>query len=260
MITSKDNPNIKDTAKLMRSAKYRHDKQMFVAEGVRLCLDGVLSGAHIETLFYTEKAKEKYAEDFFAISSAAASSIEVSEEVFGKISDTQTPQGLISVFKMLDKSDLTYKISNQGRYVALENLQDPTNLGTILRTAEALGIDGVILSRDCCDVYSPKVVRASMGAVFRANIFIAENFTEYIKKLTDGGVFTYGSTPRNAQDIDELNVSGGVMIVGNEGAGLKEETLAVCTQRVKIPMRGRAESLNAAAAASILMWEMFRRQ
>ena len=258
MITSKDNEIIKDTAKLVKSAKYRKETGLFTAEGVRICRDGVLSGATPEKFFYTKDAKQKYTEDFEKIFSVSKNSFEVSSAIFEKISDTKTPQGFFCVFNMLDKPSFPYKINKQGNYIALENLQDPSNLGTILRTAEALVIDGVILSKNCCDFYSPKVVRGSMGAVFRIPAFTPDSFTDYIDELTKSGVATYGSTPHNAVDITDIDFNGGVMLIGNEGNGLCEETLSVCSKRVKIPMRGRAESLNAAAAAGILMWEMFR--
>ena len=129
-------------------------------------------------------------------------------------------------------------------------------MGTILRTAEAFGVDGVIVSKDCCDIYSPKVVRGSMGAVFRVNVVTAEEFTEYIQQLTESGINTYASTPRNAENIRNIDFSqGGVMLIGNEGNGLREDTINACSKRVRINMRGRAESLNAAAAAAVLLYE-----
>lgn len=258
MITSKDNDIIKDAAKLVKSAKYRRERNLFTAEGVRLCRDGIMSGIIAESFLFTSSAKNKYRDDFEKISEGAKKCCEISEQLFEKISDTKSPQGFFCIFNMLDKPSFPYTINNQGNYVALENLQDPSNLGTVLRTAEALGIDGVILSENCCDIYSPKVVRGSMGAVFRLPFYISESFTEFIASATQKGVFTYGSTPRNAVDITDVCFNGGIMLVGNEGNGLTEKTLAVCSKRVRIPMRGRAESLNAAAAAGILMWEMIR--
>ena len=257
MITSRDNEFIKETVKLISSAKFRREKGCFVAEGVRLCRDGAESGAKITAFLTTPTAAEKYPQDFRHISSKAEKTYEISEKLFKQISDTTAPQGFMCVFKTLDKQTTSYKISNQGHYTALENIQDPSNLGTILRTAEALGTDGIILSKDCCDIYMPKVVRGSMGAVFRLPVIIAENFTEYISELTKNGIKTYASTPRDAEDIKNIDFSdGGVMLIGNEGNGLKAETIDVCYKRVKIHMKGRAESLNAAAAAAILMWNM----
>ena len=121
---------------------------------------------------------------------------------------------------------------------------------------KAFGVDGVIVSKDCCDIYSPKVVRGSMGAVFRVNVVTAEEFTEYIQQLTESGINTYASTPRNAENIRNIDFSqGGVMLIGNEGNGLKDDTINACSKRVRINMSGRAESLNAAAAAAVLLYE-----
>ncbi len=257
MITSKDNELIKNVSKLMSSAKYRKERECFAAEGARLCADGVISGAVPELFLYTSSAKDKYIREYELISSAALKSAEISESLCRKISDTSAPQGFVCVFKTLDKKSILYTINKQGRYAALENLQDPSNLGTILRTAEALGADGVILSGDCCDIYSPKVVRGSMGAVFRVPVITAQDFTAYIGRLTREGIDTYASTPHEAEDISGISFeNGGVMLIGNEGNGLRPETIAACSKSVRINMKGRAESLNAAAAAAILLYKL----
>ena len=255
MITAKDNEMVKNVVKLMNSARYRWEKRCFAAEGVRLCMDGALSGAAIQQFFYTEAAQQKYAREFAVLHEKAAFSAAVSEAVFKKMSDTMAPQGFLCVFSMLDKTHKMCTIKKKGCYAALENIQDPSNLGTILRTAEALGMDGVLLSDDCCDVYAPKVVRGSMGAVFRVPLMIEEDFTAVIRSLTDSGILTLASTPHEAEDISQLSFpEGGVMLIGNEGNGLCAETIAACRERVRIPMKGRAESLNAAAAAAILLY------
>lgn len=255
MITAKDNELVKNVVKLMGSAKYRRESGRFAAEGVRLCVDGALSGAEIVCFLYTETAQKKYAEEFETVRRAAKRAEAVSESVFKKMADTASPQGFLCVFTALDKHHNLCTINKQGRYAALENIQDPSNLGTILRTAEALGTDGVILSADCCDVYAPKVVRGSMGAVFRVPIIITEDFTSAMRSLRDNGVMTYASTPHEAEDIRKIDFSqGGVMLIGNEGNGLRKETIAVCSRSVRIEMKGRAESLNAAAAAAILLY------
>ncbi len=255
MITSKDNEIIKHVSKLLSSSSYRRQNESFIAEGARLCIDGVLSGAEIKAFLYTKNGMEKYPKEFEKIFSVSKKNYEISEQLFKKISDTNSPQGLLCIFKTLDKKILSYKIEIGQRYAGLENIQDPSNMGTILRTAEALGINGVILSKDCCDIYSPKVVRGSMGAVFRLPVMIAEDFTEYISELAKADIMIYASTPRNAENIESVDFSkGGVMLIGNEGNGLKEETIKASSKRVKIAMRGRAESLNAAAAAAILLY------
>ncbi len=258
MITSRDNETVKLCAKLVKSAAFRRERSQFTAEGVRICTDGVRSGYSPSLFIYTSSACEKYAEEFAFVAENSDRCIEVSNEIFGRISDTKSPQGFFCVFNMLDKQENPYRINKEGSFLACERVQDPSNLGTILRTAEALGFEGVILSDDCCDIYSPKVVRGSMGAVFRLPCCITEDLPAYISELSENGVETYASTPRNATDITSLDICGGVMLIGNEGSGLTDGAIEACRHKVMIPMRGRAESLNASAAAAMLMWEMVR--
>ena len=257
MITSRDNETIKYAAKLISSAKYRKEEKCFAAEGVRICTDGVLSGAEISLFLYTAAAKEKYPEEFGLLASKAKREYEVGDKLFSKISDTASPQGFFCVFEAPDRSEVFSSELRGGRFAALENIQDPSNMGTIIRSAEALGMNGIILSGDCCDIWSPKVVRGSMGAIFRLPVMIAEDFTAYIRSLTAKGIHTYASTPHEAENIRNIDFSsGGVMLIGNEGNGLKQETIEACEKRVRIEMKGRAESLNAAAAAAILLYNM----
>ena len=133
MITGKNNEIIKNTAKLVKSHKYRKECGLFTAEGIRICRDGVVSGYTPEIFFYTEKSKDKYFSEYEEISAVSKKNILVSQDVFEKISDTKSPQGFLCVYNVLDKCRIPYTINNQGNYLALENLQDPSNLGTILR-------------------------------------------------------------------------------------------------------------------------------
>ena len=258
MITSKDNETVKHAAKLVKSASYRRECGQFAAEGVRICRDGVRSGFSPELFLYTSAAVEKHPEDYAEIADSSRKVCEVSREVFSKICDTKSPQVFFCVYNMLDKQKFPYRINKRGNYLALERIQDPSNLGTILRTAEALGIEGAVLSEDCCDFYSPKVVRGSMGAVFRMPLLVTDSFVGYISGLTESGVDTYASVPVMAEDITKISFNGGVMLIGNEGNGLSDAAVSACSKKITIPMRGRAESLNAAAAAAVLMWEMLR--
>ena len=259
-ITSRENPCVKHTAKLLSSAKYRSESNQFVVEGVRLCMDAVLSGVCIEKFFYTRQAAEKYGEQVEKISKNAAVSYRIGHNLVNQLFDTKSPQGVVCVCKMLDKNRCMVKMDNNSRFVVLENMQDPSNMGTVLRTAEALGINGVVLSKDCCDVYSPKVLRGSMGAVFRISFAVVEQLDKSIADMNAVGLCTYAAVPaHDALAVTQLRYdTGAAMVIGNEGNGLTQQTIQASTQRVTIPMRGRAESLNAAAAAGILMWEMMR--
>ena len=180
ILSSKDNSNIKNAVKLRKSAKYRRESGLFIAEGVRICMDAMLSKAHIDTFFASEKASEKYADDFLKLQKYSDKTFIVSDKIFNQMCDTESPQGFLCVIKALDKTACFDKIKTGDKFLALDNLQDPGNLGTILRTAEALNVTGIVLSADCCDIYSPKVVRGSMGAVFRLPFVVSDTISGYL--------------------------------------------------------------------------------
>ena len=146
-------------------------------------------------------------------------------------------------------------------FVLLENLQDPGNLGTILRTAEGAGVTGVILSRDCVDIYNPKVIRSTMGSVYRVPHFYADDFHEVIDGLKETGVTVYAAALESGEIYDTYSyVEGSAFIIGNEGNGLRPETVAKAGKSCYLPMEGRVESLNASVAASVLMYEAYRQR
>lgn len=257
-ITSKDNSLIKHINKLNKSSKYRRENKEFVVEGVRICKDAVISDAKISSLVICEDVADKYSDVINLIMPAADKSYIVSKQIFKEISGTKTPQGILCVINSLDKPTLSDKIKSNGKLVALDNIQDPSNLGTILRTAEAVGVDGVVLSADCCDIYSPKVIRGSMGAVFRLPFLIENSISEFINNHKE---FTsYASVvDKRAEKITEIEFENScILVIGNEGNGVKQSTIDSCDKLITIPMNGRAESLNASAAAAILIWEMIK--
>ncbi|MBQ6568888.1 MAG: RNA methyltransferase [Clostridia bacterium] len=256
-ITSKDNPTVKQAHKLLGSSHERKSTKMYVIEGQRLCGDALISKARIITLFFTEEAQQRSADLIECLECAAEASYRVTPEVFEKVSDTKHPQGICCVCAMPEP---TTDIKQEGRYIALENISDPSNLGTILRTAEAFNFDGAVISGDSCDVYNPKVLRGSMGAVFRLPIIHTDNFPAFMQECKLRGMRPIAAVPdRNAVSITSVRFFRGVlMCIGNEAQGLTEETVKSCGEKVTIPMLGRAESLNASISASILMWEMSR--
>lgn len=258
-IESKENPEIKIVSKLLNSKKYRAKEKEFVIEGARLCEDAANSNVIIEKFFYTEKAQEKYNKIVDKIKKTSNESLLVTEKIMNFISDTKTPQGLVCVCKRFDNDLKIEKVKNSKKLIALENIQDPLNLGTIFRTAEALDLEGVILTDDCCEAFSSKALRGSMGAVFRIPIYTFES-TKDIFKLFEKDFDIYATVPdKNAVDIRKVDFSKKcIVLIGNEGNGLKEETIKKCKEKITIPMKGKSESLNAAVAASIAMWEMVK--
>lgn len=258
ILSSRDNINIKNTIKLKNSAKHRRKNGLFIAEGIRICVDAVYSNAEIEIFFSTDKAMDKYADDFAKIKDSAKKTFIVTEDIFTLMSDTETPQGFLCVIKALDKTNEFDTIKRNSKFIALDNMQDPSNLGTVLRTAEALDIDGVIMSADCCDFFSPKVVRGSMGAVFRLPFLICNSVCDFLSEHSE--LHSYAAVvTTDAKKITETQFElPCVAVIGNEGNGLKAETIESCNEKITIPMDGKAESLNASTAASIIMWEMVR--
>lgn len=259
LITSRKNETIKQAARLSSSAETRREQGLFMVEGARLCGDAAKSGMAVKILFYTAQANEKYGDYINEITAISEQTYEVEPHVAELLSDTKTPQGVFCVCEMRSSALGLNGINPKLHYLALENIQDPANLGAVLRTAEALGIGGVILTGSC-DIYSPKVLRASMGAVFRLPFFLADNMPEAVNQLNAKGFASFAAVPdADAQQLTTIDFQKpAVLVVGNEGNGLTQEAIAACSGTVTIPMLGRAESLNASACAAILMWEMMR--
>lgn len=256
IITSKTNPRVKSAAALL-DRRERKKTGLFLLEGARLCADAAGNGVTVETLFVTQEAAVKYAAECDVISRAANSAYCVSDAVAEKLSDTLHPQGVFCVCRM---PQTVPSVDPDGLYVFLDNIQNPDNLGAISRTAEALGFAGLIVSAGC-DIYSPKALRASMGALLRFPVIVAADGAALLRECAEKGMRLLATVPdRDAEDITKVTLSSGaVLVVGNEGSGVSDETLALCADRVTIPMAGRAESLNAAAAAAIAMWEIKRK-
>lgn len=255
VITSKENSLIKFISSLQNSSAVRRENGLFVLEGLRICKDAFENGIRFDKLILSESAIEKYPEEINKFSEISDECYKIPDSLFKKISDTSTPQGIIAVSKIPDLN--VDFLDSKGKYVALENLSDPSNLGAVSRTAEALGVSGIILSKNSCDPFSPKSLRASMGTLLRIPVIILENFSDEITKF---GLKTYAcvvdsdAVPINSVDFKD----GSIIIIGNEANGITDSTKAVCDIKITIPMRGMAESLNAAVAASISMWEMMK--
>ena len=255
-LTSRDNPLVKECVKLLSDAKYRRRAGKFVVEGARLCADAAVSGVTVEAALVTASAKSRYAAQWQAVEAVAAKVYDMSDTLARSLSDTGSPQGMICLCAVSEEAPIN--VRPDGVYVALEDVQDPGNLGTIIRTAEAFGVDGLILSRGCCDVYNPKVLRASMGGVFRMKMTVAADFCGELQALSATLPVLACVVDRDAEKLTSLRISGAVAVIGNEGNGMSAEAIAVCDRRITIPMAGRAESLNASMAAGILMWELCR--
>ena len=251
IITSKDNANIKQISQLQKSSKKRKEEGVFVLEGLRLCLDALQNGFTPEKVFYSESFLSKNSnlvQDF----ENSPEVYEVRDSIFEKISDTVNPQGILCTFSIPNSNDI--EIKSNGKYIALDNIQDPSNLGAISRTAEAFAVDGLIVAGGC-DPYSSKSLRASMGALLRIPVIETEDMFALFKKYH---LTSFASVVKaNATPINTVNFKDGcVVIIGNEANGISENTDLMADYKFTIPMNGKAESLNAAVAASIIIWEM----
>lgn len=217
----------------------------------------MLSGTVLLSAFVTEKARERYCKCAEALDKAAENVYEITPEIAGNLSDTKTSQGIFCIAAMRRDNLEISELDPCKPYIILENIQDPGNLGTILRTAEAMGISGVMLSSGCTDIYSPKAVRSSMGAVFR--IAFADNLDiiKTIALLNEKGHNVFAATARGGEDILSAGLrNGAAVVIGNEGSGLTRECINGCRRKLTVNMKGRAESLNAATAAAVIIWEM----
>ena len=259
LISSKENKRIKYLKKLSSSASFRREEGVFIAEGLRLCSDALDSGADVVSAFFSESFAQKNSGFTEEAALRAQSAFLLRDNIFASVSDTKTPQGVLFLIKRLDKNPDFDRIKDNGKVLALETVQDPVNLGTILRSAEALGVGAVVLTRDCCDVYSPKVARGSMGALFRLPIYLTGDLPGFIGRFNTFGKSFAAVLDRDSVSLHDASFDGAVLaVVGNEGNGLTDETVKACTDKLYIPMRGGAESLNVSAAASIILWEMTR--
>lgn len=260
IISSKDNSNIKLYLKLLSNKKYRQEFGLFVLEGTRLCLDAVKENAELHCVFVTKTAQEKYSEALDLLNEKVGEKLFlISDELGERLSDTNGTQGIFAICNILDKKKLNVTICSNGKYIVLNNLQDPGNVGTIIRTADSIGISAVILC-DCCDIYNPKVIRSTMGSLFRLTILDNCNFSDVLTELKTKGLVTYAAViDTDAIPLTDCDFSGGAaVVIGNEGNGLPPETADLCDKKLTIKMQGNVNSLNAAMATGIIMWEMLR--
>lgn len=275
MICSTKNPRIKNLLKLEKSSKYRRECGLFVVEGIKSIKEAhhycTVEDLYISEAWLSANRGSTDDEGLFdwlcgqdLLDRESVTRVEVlSGQVFEKISDTVTPQGLMAAVKF-NEYDLELLLKKEKLFlIVLENLSDPGNMGTIVRTAEGAGADAVILGGGCVDAFSPKVVRSTMGALFRMPVFSYSDagFTELLKRLKQNGIKLYGAHLRGSVSYDEMSYGNRAgIIIGNESKGITEGTLEFTDSLVKIPMEGRVESLNASVAAGILMYEVYRQR
>ncbi|MBR4305674.1 MAG: RNA methyltransferase [Ruminiclostridium sp.] len=255
-ISSRKNPLIKQYCSLVSDRKSRRENGFFACEGNKLCNEAAKSGCTLgENAFVTETAAKKYP-DTVKLIAEKCNIITITEDIAQYISDTKTPQGIFITVKLLDKILNLSTINNSANFLILENLQDTGNVGTIIRTCDAFKIDGIIMSTDCADPFSPKTVRSTMGSIFRVPIYFSE-IDEAIAQLKDNNFTVYAALlDKKAKRLGEEPLPRKTaVVIGNEGNGVTNSTAASCGNSLYIPM-DNAESLNTSVAASIIAWEI----
>ncbi len=279
IISSTKNEKIKNISALLKSKKARDEQGVFVIEGIRIFKDTLKTASeYVESIFISESilGDNIIQKDHISLNSTITALFSVSlpdtisvyvvkDSVLDSVSGTVTTQGVIALIKkpthtladLLSNNASSNKTEFQNkRLLVLENIQDPGNLGTMLRTAEAAGMTGIIMSGNCTDIFSPKVVRASMGSIFRMPFVYCDDFIKALNKIKEKGITIYAAYLHGGVPYKEIEFdSNYAILIGNEGNGLTDSAVNAANKRVFIPMSGEIESLNAAVAAAILMYK-----
>lgn len=255
MITSTSNPRVRQIMQWQSKAKERHRDRVFVVEGLKMFLE---APEHlIREVYLSEGVQLQDLADKLTHTGYET----VSDNVFAKMSDTRSPQGILAVIEQ-PQYELNQLLNTANPlFLILEDLQDPGNLGTILRTGEGAGITGVIMSEHTVDIFNPKVIRSTMGSIYRVPFLYETDLTATISKLHAAGVKSYAAHLKGETFYDSFSFQGPTaFLIGNEGKGLSEELSKAASAYLKIPMEGELESLNASVAAALLMYEAHRQR
>lgn len=256
MITSAANAQVKQIMQLNRKSRERKKQDVFLVEGLKMF--GEAPRDRLVKTYVSESFFQNRHGDFLD----GVDYEVVKDSVFAQMSDTLTPQGILTVVRQYHYS---FEQMDDGRqapvYLLLENLQDPGNMGTIFRTAEGAGVAGIIMTRDCVDIYHPKTIRSTMGSIYRVPFVIAEQLDEALEWFGKNKITTYAAHLKGKNYYDQEDYrKGTAFFIGNEGNGLTDELSGKADCRIRIPMEGKLESLNAGVAAAILMYEAARQR
>ncbi len=268
MITSFSNQKIRNVMQLLTGTKQRREQRLYVIEGVKLFQEAPAS--QIRQVFLTKEGYEKVRKCRPEIASLVTDGTMqnlkgpicelVSDEVFDRMSDTKTPQGVLCVMAMPEQSAAKIlEDEDELLILVLEGIQDPGNLGTMIRTGEAAGVSFILADQQTADLYSPKVIRATMGAIFRLPVLYTDNLSRSLQRLKSHGVELFAAHLNGRQDMWATRYPAKTaFLIGNEGNGLSDEIAGLADAKVRIPMEGKTESLNASIAASLLLYEWKR--
>ena len=260
MITSTSNAKIKRIVQLRKKKKARDVEGVFLVEGIRMFRE--IPEKLLQEIYISESCEEKEGKEIRRRASACGIRPElVSDGVFAYLSDTQTPQGILCVVGQLSYSLEEVADASCPHMLVLDRLQDPGNVGTILRTAEGAGVTGILLDGECADIYNPKTIRSTMGSIFRMPFYYIQDLEEGIRYLKKRGICTYAAHLEGKRAYDEEDYRRPcAFLIGNEGNGLRPEIADLADTYIRIPMAGEVESLNAAIASAVLMFEAGRQR
>lgn len=253
LITSKDNEFIKHVKKL-KEKKYRDEFCEYIIEGAKMIEEAIHEKVKIKHVIICDDCKtESIISQELLYEIAKFECIYVKEKIFSLISDVSTPQGIMAIIEKPDKNEnkIDYK---QEHFLILDNIQDPGNMGTILRTADSLAMKQIIVSNGTADCYNSKVVRSTMGAIFRVNV-IERDLEKVIKEMKKHDIKVYATDLKTDKTIYDVDYKKSAVIIGNEANGVSQNILELADERIKIPMKGKTESLNAAVATGIILYE-----
>ena len=250
LIESKDNPKVKNALKIATDASFRRKNKVFFASTSKVVLDIIDAGFTHQAVFVLNTEYEKFAHRL-----PENNVYLVSQAVADKLSEGKTEDGVFGVFEMKDADENS--IFTADRLLVLQDVQDPNNMGAIMRTALGFGYDNVVVSSKCADVFSRKVIRTSMTASVKLNVLKVADMVEFTHKLNEKGFTTVAACLEGAKELGTVPTNLPVALyIGNEGQGLSDDVIEICKLRLKIPMSERIESLNAAVSAAVLMWEL----
>lgn len=256
-ITSKDNETVKHIKKL-KEKKYRDEYREFIVEGTKMIAEALEEKAKIKSVIICDDCKNAGSiPSDLMYEIAKLDCIYVSEKIFNTITDVINPQGIMAILEKPENNENTIDYNNE-IFLILDNIQDPGNMGTILRTADSLNIKQIIVSKGSADVYNLKVVRSTMGAIFRVKVIESDDLVKTIKQLKKHKITVYATDLRTDKSIYDVDYTKAAVVIGNEANGVSSEVLKEATERIKIPMIGKTESLNAAVATSIILYEAYR--
>ena len=258
-ITSRKNDRIIWASKL-HDKKHRDRENLFICEGAKLIEEAADAGLSVKCLFFTKKAQETYSS--LIEKANAKENILVTGEVFEKLTSEDAPQGIIAIIERSASEPFTPDSIKAGGFIILEDIQNPLNLGAIFRCAYSLGGVKIVLSKGCADIFGSKTLRSAMGSIFKSHFFVCSDICVFIEMLKDAGTKVYCTHLHSDSRVlgsFEFEKSDSI-VIGNEGHGVSERTLSYCDGSVIIPMTEGAESLNAATASGIVIWEMNKKK